>query len=146
MVAKKKQSKTKQIKTFDYEKVEQFASTGASARSIAKALGCCEATLYARLKDDKEFKEAYARGRAMSEIKYAAALEEVAFNPEVDATTRLKAITFSLERVHSWYKTTEVKADVNARNTNLELTAKDVKDMSDQELAERIRQLEDLEQ
>lgn len=136
--------KDPRIKTFDYDKVEQYASTGASARSIAKALGCCETTLYARLKDDENFKEAFTRGRAMSELKYASALEGVAFDEEVDAATRLKAITFNLERIHGWYKKTEVKADVNSTNTNLELTAKDVKDMSDQELAERIRQLENI--
>lgn len=139
-------SKDKRCKTFDYDKVEQYASTGASARSIAKALGCCEATLYARLKDDTEFKEAYTRGRSKSEIRYASALEGIAFDSEVDATTRLKAITFSLERVHGWYKVSEVKADVSSKNTNLNLDMNDkaVKDMSDQELAERIRMLENI--
>ena len=145
MKRRTKRPKDKRCKTFDYKKVEEYASTGASARNIAKALGCCEGTLYARLKDDEDFKEAYARGRANSELKYAAALEGVAFDPMVDASTRLKAITFSLERVHGWYKTTEVKADVSSVNANVDMTAKDIKGMSDQELAARIRQLENIQ-
>lgn len=131
-------------KKFDYDKVEQYASTGAAARNVARALGCCETTLYARLKDDVKFKEAYSRGRAKAEVKYAQALNDLAFDLDVDSATRYKAITFSLERVHGWYKTTEVVADVTSNNTNknVNVDARDLKDMSDTELAATIKQLE----
>lgn len=63
-------------KTIDLEKLEQLAQLCDNQDEIARALGMCPTTFYARLNESEEVKETLKRGQAKANIFVAGKLME----------------------------------------------------------------------
>lgn len=132
----------------DLAKVELYASKGLNDKKTALLLGMSVSTLYARKRENEEFKEAYTRGRAKNEILLSDKMDELIMSkvlikengkPLIEdgkpveeykypPDVRLKAMMFKLERLHGWYKreerdVTSSDGSMTPKSTNIDLSA-----------------------
>ena len=113
-----KQVRTKPFKEIDVEKVKAYAATGMSMNNIARALKIEVRTLFRRQKDSPDVAEAIKEGRALAELKYASALQEIALDTE---HPNLAAIIFYLKSRCGWVESpNEADVEKEIRNDILE--------------------------
>lgn len=77
-------TKSKPFIQIDLDKVEAYASRGLTQEQIALALGVSRSTMMRRLRN-KDFKEAYERGKAKGEVAVSNALFDKAVKGNVVA-------------------------------------------------------------
>ena len=116
---------------FDYQEVEELASLGLAQAQIARCLGISEGTLYNNKRNNNDFAEAIARGRALAERDAAKRIRQAAMNEQ---NPDWRADAFFLKTRCGWREgiDAEVQSNVKA-NVNIQ-GAIDITAMSTSEL------------
>jgi predicted transcriptional regulator len=93
---------------FDLKKVKRMASRGLNQSQIAIALGCSASTVEERLRNDKDFKDAYELGKAsgLDDIANSVYDEAIAGN--------MVAAKFYLAARHGWSDKLDLTSGGNA--------------------------------
>lgn len=121
---------------FDYQEVEDLAALGLAQAQIARCLGISEGTLYNNKRNNNDFAEAIARGRALAERDAAKRIRQAAMNEQ---NPDWRADAFFLKTRCGWREgiDAEVQANVKA-DVNMQSTV-DITTMSNSELMKLVQ-------